>query len=206
LRAGLYQISKDIRSAGYNPSRGTFLGNGIRKEDIGFVKNFESNIFEEDVRYSEDTTKIAMTMDKNDDGKIEDNNMDEDSEDGEKGERIAYRLFENKLQRFNSETYAESKDINNSWEILVGNIEVLNFVFLDTNGEKIKNEDELHNIKSVEVALIVRSSSKNHNKKDGYIFRNRQGEAICDDCLNSKYRYKMFNSRIKLRNSRGYRN
>jgi hypothetical protein len=218
LRTSFSQMSQDMRSVGYNPSRGTHLGKKIEPKKIGFVRDFEYNIFQEidtdsvnsnnsgPINYLIDTTRVAFTMDKNGDGKIEDDNKDRDFEEGDRGERIAYRQFNNKLQRFNSEVYAESKDINKSWETLIPNLEVLNFVFLNADGDKFSGSNEsLQDIKSVEVTLLVRSGSKKHNKKSGFIFRNRQGEVICDYCSYSKYRYKMFHSRIKIRNSRGYK-
>ncbi len=245
LRAGIYQISKDIRSAGYNPTRGTYFSDAISKENIGFVQNFEYDVFRTEsggnetgrdsgpIDYSIDTTKIAFTLDKDGDGRIEDDNLngssypdvdgtgsdenydDENGEDeyslyvnrddGARGEKIAYRLFDNKLQRFNSERYAETRDLNKSWETLVSDVEILNFVFLDNNGDKFSgSNNNLNDIKSVEITLIVRSGSKNHNRNTNFLYRNRQGDIICEYCSSSKYRYKIFQSRVNLRNRRGY--
>src|SRR5215510_7160151 len=85
LRGSLYLLTKELRSAGYNPSQAT-------TNDFRFVTSFPApnNLFT--VNYATDHSIVAFTLDNNGSGAIEPSN----------NEQIAYK-FDNAtktLQRF----------------------------------------------------------------------------------------------------------
>src|SRR4030095_1090717 len=96
LRAGLYLLAKDIRSAGYDPSAsGRF----------GFVNDFTSGIFNPDINYVSDKSTIAFTMDDNEDGIVDAND----------NEQFSYRFnsTNNTIEKYN---FAQ-----NQWQTLSTN-------------------------------------------------------------------------------------
>ena len=110
LRAATYLLTKELKSSGYNPTK-------INKTTVGFVENFNTNIFADiglsNIDYISDKSRIAFSMDKNSDKCIDADNLKDTlkipppcvgdattkdfntlKEDGERGEQIAYIDFQ----------------------------------------------------------------------------------------------------------------
>jgi type IV pilus assembly protein PilW len=172
LRAGLYLMTKDIRTAGFDP---TGLANA------GFVTDFEApnEIFDPDVNYAVDTNVIAFTIDDDGDGNIQAND----------NEQIAYRLNNNNLER-----YSASRA---SWEPIANNVDALNFVYLDSDGNVTVITDNIH---SVEVTMLVRSNDKDIKYINKKTYKNKQDEEICPLCTNDNYRRRLLLTTIRVRN------
>ena len=173
LRAGLYLMTKDIRSAGFDPTR---LSNA------GIVTNFFSPpnaVFGPDIDYATATDIIAFTIDNNENGSIQAND----------NEQIAYRLNNNNLERYSA--------LQATWESIADNVDALNFVYLDSDGlvTGIPN-----NIRSVEVTILVRTGDKDNNYKNTKTYKNKRDEEICPLCANDNYRRRLLSTTIRIRN------
>jgi len=161
LRAGLYLMTRDIRSAGFAPIKSDPVDPyAFTQATAGFETNFDPAIFENDINYAEDTNVIAFTMDDDGDGIIQAND----------NEKIAYRLQGNNLERFSVS--------RNAWEPIANNIDALNFVYLDSDGNVTVVPTEF---KAVEVSLLVRTGDQDLKYTNTQIFRNKQGVDICPD-------------------------
>lgn len=220
LRSSVYLLVKEIRSAGYNPNKAENPKFKINSATIGFADNFDSNVFSDigssDIDYTKDKDRIAFSIDKNSDKCIDaDNAKAKDpptcdittrdinalKEDGERGEQIAYRLYQNNLQRFNSEIYSATNSLEAAWQIIATNIDALNFVFLDQNNIPIN--DPLNNtnqIKSIEISILARTEKKDHDYINTNIYRNNQGEELCPTCKNDHYHRQLITTTARLRN------
>lgn len=170
LRAGIYLMTKDLRSAGFDPNK---------TAKAGFVSNFDPAVFDTDINYAVDTNVIAFTIDDDGDGNIQAND----------NEQIAYRLQDNNLERF-----SVSRD---AWEPIANNIDALNFVYLDSSGNVTLLPTDF---KAVEVSLLVRTGDKDLHYTNTQIFRNKQGVDICPDCNNDNYHHRLLSTTIRIRN------
>ena len=211
LRTGILLLTKEIKLAGFNPT----LTSSV---NVGLLSNFPPlNIFGDigkgDISYLNEKDRIAFSIDKNGDGCINSDNqnppiscdtVDPNTlvEDGERGEQIAYRIHENKLQRFNSEIYFKTGEVANSWQTIATNIDALNFVFLDQNGDPINNplEESAPRVRSIDISLLVRSNKKDLLFTNNTIYKNKQGEDICPDCVGDHYRRRFLSTTVRTRN------
>jgi type IV pilus assembly protein PilW len=175
LRAGLYLMTKDIRSAGFDPTRS---GN------FGFVTDFAApdNIFDPDINYAVDKNVIAFTIDNNGDGIIQSNDA----------EQIAYRLNNNTLERYIFDPN------NKGWQAVANNIDALDFVYFDQDGPT----NNPAAFRAVELSLLVRTGKKDKqftNTRSSYT--NSQDENICPSCSNDNYRRRLSRTTVYMRNS-----
>jgi type IV pilus assembly protein PilW len=170
LRAGLYLMTKDILSAGFDPNK---------TANAGFVTDFDPAIFDTDIDYTLDTNIIAFTMDADGDGIIQAND----------NEQIAYRLQDNNLERFSVS--------RNAWEPIANNIDALNFVYLDSDGNVTINPTAF---KAIEVSLLVRTGDKDLKYTNARSYKNKQGADICPACNNDHYRHRLLSTTIRIRN------
>ena len=115
-RIAKYVLVKDIRMAGYNPTRKLNVGN--------FVTSFVARLPDDGLdagdpnRTSTGYSSIAFTLDDNGNGVL-DANLDE---------QIAFRVAGEDLQRFDVD--------NNAWLTMVQNIEALGFAYaFDADGD-----------------------------------------------------------------------
>lgn len=144
LRGGLYLLTKELRSAGYNPNQAT-------TNDFRFVTSFPApnNLFV--VNYADDHSKVAFTLDtcNKDDvcGVIE----------PDKNEQIAYQFndAQKRLERFNSKETNPTK----KWEIVASNIDAVYFRYFDQNQQEIITNDPA-NIEYVEISLLARTGKQ----------------------------------------------
>jgi type IV pilus assembly protein PilW len=170
LRAGLYMMARDIRSAGFDPNR---------TANAGFVSDFNPAVLDPVINYAADTNIIAFTIDDDGDGSIQAND----------NEQIAYRVKNNNLERFSV--------TRNAWEPIANNIDALNFVYLDKDGNVTVDPA---GFKAVEVSLLVRTGDQDPKYTNTQIFKNKQEVDICPDCNNDNYRHRLLSTTIRIRN------
>ena len=202
LRAGIYLMTKDIRFARYSP---------MYKDanfEFGFTSNLDSyNIFSDtqdtDIDYTTEFDRIAFYIDKDGDGEfdldIDPDDTNDDYDDGEEGEFVAYRLKGNSLQRFNSEKFLESNFVvEDGWQTIATNVDALNFVFIDNAGVPTTNHILA---RSVQISLLVRSSKPDHEYTNTTLYENYQGDEICNHCSNDHYRRRLIRTTVRIRNA-----
>ena len=177
LRGGLYLLTKELRSAGYNPNQAT-------TNDFRFVKSFPApNNSVVAVNYATDHSKVAFTLDtcNKDDvcGVIE----------PDKNEQIAYRFIDAQkgLERFNSSV--------KQWEIVASNIDAVYFRYFDQNQQPITTNDPA-NIEYVEISLLARTGKQDSK----YVYTNKEGINLCPACDGDHYRRRLLTTRIQIRN------
>lgn len=181
-RAGIYFMTKELRSAGYDPEfEGIF----------GFVTDFDApnEIFPDefgnnDINYATESTRVAFSMDDNGNKKLEVND----------NEMIAYQFIpgDNTIRRYSIE--------RNNWDVVAAGIEAFNLVFLDLNGNVTTNPDDFH---AVQITIVSRSKHADFDFVNAQDFLNKQGVNICPSCgTNKNYRRRMLSTTIRLRNSR----
>jgi type IV pilus assembly protein PilW len=174
LRAGLYLMTKEIRSAGFDPTR-------TLNADAGFVTDFKApdSIFNPDINYAVDKNIIAFTIDDNGDGIIQSNDA----------EQIAYQLKNNALERYSA--------TRKQWEQVANNIDALDFVYLDQSGAITTNPA---NIRAIEISLLVKTGKKDKTYKNTQVYQNKQGQNICLSCSNDNYRRRLLSTTVYVRN------
>ena len=148
LRASLYQLARDLRMAGFNPTRSPNVA--------GFVAAGE---LPDDPGTETSTTPIslAFTIDKDRNGSV---NADDPTE------QIAYK-FNNTdatLERFMYDT----TDGNWKWRTVADNIQDVDFVYLDGDGNPVDptTATNLPSIRSVEISIVARTKEKDRNLHD----------------------------------------
>jgi type IV pilus assembly protein PilW len=175
LRAGLYHMAREIRSAGFDPN---LIGG------VGLVTNFAApndNAFSAPINYAVDTNVIAFTIDTDQDGTI--------LSTANNDEEIAYRLNNRTLERYSGDRRV--------WEAIATNVDALNFVYLDANGNPT---GVLANIRAVEISLLVRTGQEDKRYNNTQTYLNKQGQNICSACGNDRFRRRLLSTTVHLRN------
>jgi type IV pilus assembly protein PilW len=174
LRAGLYLMTKELRTAGFDP-----LDTGR----FGFVSDFDppNDIFAQDIDYAVDDNIIAFTIDDNEDGIIQAND----------NEQIAYRLntSNNTLERYSA--------TRKQWEPMAVNVDALNFVYLDRNGNIATNPANIH---AIEITILVKTKEKDFHYTNTQTYQNKRGKNICPTCTNDHYRRRLLTTTVRVRN------
>jgi hypothetical protein len=139
-----------------------------------------NDIFADDIDYAVDKDIIAFTIDENGDGIIQ----------ATDSEQIAYRLHNNRLERY--------RVANDNWEVMVTDIDALNFVYFDADGD-ITNT--LEAIRTVEMTLLARSTAPDYRYVDPTAtYQNGQGDEIFAPPANDHYRRRLLITRVQCRN------
>lgn len=172
IRAALFVMSKEIRMAGYDPSGNSSAG--ITAAGIGSAGN-----------------PLTFTM------VAENDNVDNDGDGAtdETGElkTVGYQLYD---------AYADGDlDIGRTEGAaaitpLVENIDVLNLVYLDQNGNPTAT---LANIRSVQIAIVARAERPDRGYTNNSAYFNLQGAQILGPQGDS-FRRRVLNTEIKCRN------
>jgi type IV pilus assembly protein PilW len=186
VRSGIYTMTREVRSAGYDPTRDA---------KAGFVKELPDAVGKFSIDYSdysnvENNSVIAFTIDSNGNGSIE------------KGyaEQIAYRFNSGKhyLERFNV--------TSGGWEAVAGNVDALNFVYLKQDGTRATVPQD---IQYIEIALLVRSRNAEPKFLNTTTYRNKQGDVLCPPessdpaiCTRDHYRRRLLTTTVQIRNVR----
>ena len=174
VRSGIYTMTREIRSSGYDPTRAT---------NAGFVTELPDAPGKFSVDYSKDKNIIAFTIDHNGDGVIKRDNS----------EQIAYRFNtgDSTLERFNIKS--------GGWEAVAGNVDALNFVYLKPDGTRATVPQD---IQYIEIALLVRARNAEPKFINTTTYRNKQGDVLCASCTGDHYRRRLLTTTVQMRNAR----
>src|SRR5262249_5867262 len=159
VRSGIYTMTREIRSSGYDPTRSA---------KAGFITELPDAPGKFSIDYSKDKNIIAFTIDHNGDGVIKKDNS----------EQIAYRFNTgaSTLERFNI--------TSGEWEAVAGNVDALNFVYLKQDGTRATVPQD---IQYIEIALLVRSRNAEPKFINTTTYRNKQGDVLCASCTGDHY-------------------
>ena len=185
LRGSMYLMNRELRSAGYNPTK-------LITNYVSFVTNFSApNNFVSDVNYANDHSIVAFTLDTNGNGAI----------DPSSNEQLAYRFNKpdatkpGALERFNA--------IGHTWEVVATNIDAVYFAYFDQNNTLTTNPA---NIRQIEVSLLARMEKKDDKYTNMTVYKNKHGDTLCPiaACPNGyfgdHYHRRLLTTTIQLRN------
>ena len=172
VRSGIYTMTREIRSSGYDPTRSA---------NAGFITELPDAPGKFSIDYSKDKNIIAFTIDHNGDGVIKKDNS----------EQIAYRFNTgaSTLERFNI--------TSGEWEAVAGNVDALNFVYLKQDGTRATVPQD---IQYVEIALLVRARNAEPKFINTTTYRNKQGDVLCASCTGDHYRRRLLTTTVQMRN------
>lgn len=182
LRASLYQLSRDLRAAGYNPAKNPG------------IEGFRTEIPEEEGEASPETstsaTSLALTADLDMDGSI-------DADDHT--EQLAYRFNQpsGTLEKFMYDTATTTWN----WQTVADNIDAVDFVYLDGEGSPIDpaTDTNLPLIRSVQIAIVARTGRSDRDFSGTPAYLNKQGEEILAE-QSDNYRRRLLTTTIFCRN------
>ena len=178
LRSGLYLLTRELRSAGYNPTQAS-------TGDFRFVTSFPAtnNLFV--VNYTTDHSLIAFTLDTDGSGAIEPN----------MNEQIAYRFnnAQKALERFN-DTQA---DPTKKWETVASDIDAVYFSYFDQN-KNITTDPT--SIEYIEISLLARTQKQDSKYTNTTVYTNKAGVNLCSACVGDHYRRRLLTTTIQIRN------
>src|SRR5215467_5410208 len=176
LRGSLYLLTKELRSAGYNPSQAT-------TSDFRFVTSFPTpnNLFT--VNYATDHSIVAFTLDTDGNGAI--------ASTPNNNEQIAYRFnnTQKTLERFN--------DITHQWEIASSNIDAVYFTYFDQSKAITTNPA---NIEYIEISLLARTGKPDSKYTNTHVYTNKEGANLCPACVGDHYHRRLLTTTIQIRN------
>jgi len=174
VRSGIYTMTREIRSSGYNPTRDA---------NAGFVKELPDAPGKFSIDYSTDDDILAFTLDNDGNGVIDLN----------KAEQIAYRFNAGarKLERFNVE--------REEWEAVAGNVDALNFVYFKQDGTPATVPED---IQYIEIALLVRARNAEPKFTNTTTYHNKRGDVLCASCTGDHYRRRLLTTTVQARNVR----
>jgi prepilin-type N-terminal cleavage/methylation domain-containing protein len=178
LRGGLYLLTKELRSAGYNPAQETTT-------NFRFVTSFPApnNLFVVD--YAVDHSTVAFTLDTNSNGFIDPNG----------NEQIAYRFnnAQKTLERFN-DTQA---DPTKKWEIVASNIDAVYFAYFDQNKNITTDPAD---IEYIEISLLARTGKQDSKYTNTHVYASKEGVNLCPSCIGDHYHRRLLTTTIQIRN------
>ena len=182
LRGSLYLLTKELRSAGYNPQQ-TPTDSSVPTTNFRLVTSFPApdNLFT--VNYANDHSLVAFTLDADRSGFIESN----------KNEQIAYRFnnAQKTLERFN--------DITHQWEIASSNIDAVDFRYFNQNQIELTTNDPA-NIAYVEISLLARTGKPDSKYTNTHVYTNKEGVNLCPACVGDHYHRRLLTTTIQIRN------
>src|SRR5215471_4165369 len=170
LRGSLYLLTKELRSAGYNPQQ-TPTDSSVPTTNFRFVTSFPApnNLFTVD--YATAHSLVAFTSDSDGNGTI--------ASTPNNNEQIAYRFnnAQKTLERFN--------DITNQWEITSSNIDAVYFTYFDQSKNPTANPA---NIEYVEISLLARTGKPDSKYTNTHVYTNKDGTVnLCPACAGDHY-------------------
>ena len=164
LRAALHLLGKDLRAAGYNPAK---------NPDIeGFLTEIPEEESAGSPETSTSTTSLAMTADLDMNASI---NADDHTE------QLAYR-FNNggfTLEKFIYDSDSDTWD----WETVADNIDAVNFVYLDEDGNPLDpaTDTNLPLIRSVQVTILARTGKVTRDFTNNQTYENKMDPTDTDE-------------------------
>ncbi len=205
-RAGMHFMVSEIRMAGCDPTNQAGAGIDLAKDDaIRFTMNISSSNQSDVLEYH-----FYGETDSSGDEIIDYTIRRTDGSISNSGEDITYQLNGDNLER-------SDHGSDNSTSILARNIDALDFVYLDEDGERIEtgvsgelNNNERNRVRAIQITLLVRSGSGApgfvYRHEDTRTYKNRWQE---NDPTNypghlyeadDNFRRIMLSSEVKLRN------
>ncbi len=176
LRTAIFYMSNQIREAGCNPS-------GTDTNKPGIVT---ANVDE-----------IHFTSDLRGNGY----GSDPDGTTNGPYENVTYSLYTSDgIQKLGVQSTA-----NATRQPVIENVDALDFVYLDQNGNQLDDDGNLNvtssipKIRAVEVTIVVRASRKDLDYTDKTVYRNLQGDVVLS-AQNDHYRRRSISMRIGCRN------
>ena len=119
-------------------------------------------------------------------------NGNADGDTSDSYENVTYSLYTSDgIQKLGVKSTASATN-----QPVIENVDALNFVYLDANGIVTT---ALPNIRSVEVAIVVRASREDRNYTNSDEYRNQQGDVILG-AQGDHFRRRILNMRIACRN------
>jgi len=181
LRGSLYLLTKELRSAGYNPQQ-TPTDSSVPTTNFRFVTSFPApnNLFTVDYATH---SLVAFTSDSDGNGTI--------ASTPNNNEQIAYRFnnAQKTLERFN--------DITNQWEITSSNIDAVYFTYFDHSKNPTANPA---NIEYVEISLLARTGKPDSKYTNTHVYTNKEGVNLCPACVGDHYHRRLLTTTIQIRN------
>jgi type IV pilus assembly protein PilW len=179
LRAGMYMMEREIRMAGYDP-RGS-AGAGIQ------TANADSIRFTLDIHDGADNDSDGI-IDEDDEAGIGDGTI------GDAGEDITYlRLDPDGDGVF---SLFRRDGVLGVDQLVAENIDALDFVYRDRDGNVTANTSE---IRSVQITMVARTDRQDPGYSDGKNYMNQQGTEVLAQ-QNDPFRRKILTAEIKCRN------
>ena len=182
LRGSLYLLTKELRSAGYNPQQ-TPTDSSVPTTNFRFVTSFPApnNLFTVD--YTTAHSLVAFTLDSDGNGTI--------ASAPNNNEQIAYRFnnAQKTLERFN--------DITHQWEIASSNIDAVYFTYFDQSKNITTNPTT---IEYVEISLLARTGKPDSKYTNTPVYTNKEGVNLCPACVGDHYHRRLLTTTIQIRN------
>ncbi len=180
LRAAIYMMARDVRMAGFNPADSTDVEGFVTElpDDPGPVT-------------ATNATHIAFIIDRDEDGVV-------DTDDHE--EQIAYR-FDNVNFRLEKFMYNASTNMW-QWETISENIDALDFVYRDQNGNPIAlplTVITMQDIRSVDITIVARTGRTDPDFTDTQAYLNQEDVQILA-AQNDNRRRRLLTTNIACRN------
>ena len=179
LRAAMHLIERDVRLAGYDPSHSA--GAGVQAANANFIR------FTLDIHDGADNDADSVIDEPDEEG-----NGDGDTLDT--GEDITYLRLDpdgnGVFDLFRRDAIAGAD------QLLALNVDAINFVYLDNDGNTTANLDA---IRSVQITMVVRAGRMDPGYKDTAIYSNQQGTVILPQ-QNDAFRRRLLSCEIKGRN------
>jgi type IV pilus assembly protein PilW len=166
LRAAMFFLVRDIRLSGCNPTG---------KADAGIT--------------TANANTISMSMDIR--GKNPDDPPDGDTGDPE--ERVTYALMDTDGD---GNVDSLGRDTGAGLVAVASNIEALNFVYLDVNGNITA---DLTKMRSVQLTVVARTEAPSNGYVDTTSYKNLQGTVVLPP-QNDGFRRRVFATNIRCRN------
>jgi len=168
LRGAMYLMAKEIKMAGCNPTG---------QAQAGIVTAAADSIhFTMDLRGKGTDTPNGNTSDEN--------------------ENITYALADILPTSSGDGVMEIVRDTGTGQQVVAENIDALDFVYLDSNGNVTT---DLLRIRSVQITLVARTGNADRGYRDTTSYRNLQGTVILP-AKNDSFRRKRLATHIKCRN------
>jgi len=181
IRAGLYPIVRELRMTGCDPTG--VAGAGIQTADTASVQ------FTSDITGGESDGK-----DNDKDGSLDeaDENMFSDGDTNDNNENITLSIAD-------SDGDGDTDLLRNN-EPIAENIDALNFVYLDENGNVLATPvSDPSDIRSIQVTVVAKTGQLDPNYTNSTDYTNQQGTVILA-AQNDAFRRRVLSTNIKLRN------
>ena len=169
LRAAMFYMSSQIREAGCNPTQMQSA------QKPGML-----TAGAEEIQFTADITGGT--------------NGNADGDTNDSYENVTYSLYTSDgIQKLGVKSTAAATN-----QPVIENVDALNFIYLDGSSPPLPTA-VLPNIRSIEVAIVVRASREDPDYTNNNEYRNQQGDVILA-AQNDHFRRRILNLRINCRN------